>query len=84
MAVSIVMVVKLWLYQFSAKINMSRNSPVLSREYSSTFSGVLQYFGGSTPVLPWKYCGTLLEVLVRFHGLLRQSYQLESSSYVSN
>lgn len=69
MAVSIVMVVKLWLYQFSAKINMSWK---------------IQYFLGSTPVLPWKYCGTLLEVLVRFHELLRQSYQLESSSYASN
>ena len=55
MAVSIVMVVKLWLYQFSAKINMSRNSPVLSREYSSTLAEVLQYSRGSTAVLCSKY-----------------------------
>ena len=55
MAVSIVMVVKLWLYQSSAKINMSRNSPVLPREYSSTLAEVLQYSRGSTVVLCSKY-----------------------------
>ena len=55
MAVSIVMVIKLWLYQSSAKINMSRNSPVLPREYSSTLAEVLQYSRGSTAVLCSKY-----------------------------
>ena len=59
MAVSIVMVVKLWLYQFSAKINMSRkiqyflgSTPVLWRKYSSTPVEVLRYFARSTGPLP--------------------------------
>lgn len=34
---------------------LSSVDSVLSKEYSSTVKGVLQYFQGSTPVLPRKY-----------------------------
>ena len=34
---------------------LSSVDSVLPRKYSSTVKGVLQYFQGSTPVLPWQY-----------------------------